>query len=181
MEPESSLDEPLKMLVVGDAGVGKTSLLNRIYDGEFDEPKNDWDMKEATLTYDGVTRRVILSDTNGQERFRELTSSQFKNSDIVFIVFSVDDKESYDHVTRWLQEVDRYVTNKTIPRVIVANKIDLETRVVSSEESSTFALSNKAQYLETSAKTGQNVTDMVKLTFAPSLPEKKGGGCCLLQ
>jgi len=174
-------DDPLKLLTIGDPGVGKTCLLNRIYGEDFGEPKEDWESKRLPLTSNGITRDVILTDTAGQERFRELTSASYKYTDIVFVVFAVDSKESFNDCTKWLGEADRYVTNKSIPRVIVANKVDLESRVVSTEEAQAFATSKGALYLETSAKTGQNIQEMVRLTLEPPKPAKEGGGCCLLQ
>jgi len=171
--------EPLKILLVGDAGVGKTKLLDRIYGDDYsEEAKDEWDQKRITLTYNGISRPVILTDTAGQERFRELTSASYKNVDTVFIVYGVDDKESFDHVEKWNGEVSRYVTNKAIPRVLVANKIDLESRVITTEQGQAVATSHNMQFLETSAKTGHNVQEMIRITLTPP---KSGGGCCLLQ
>jgi len=172
--------EPLKMLLVGDAGVGKTCILNRIYGDEFGEPKEDWDLKQTQLTADGITRRVILTDTAGQERFRELTSASYKNVDIVFIVYSVDDKESFDHVEKWVGEVNRYVTNKNVPRVLLANKDDLESHVITSEQGQNYASSHNMRFLETSAKTDKNLTEIVKIVLTPPKTGREGG-CCLLQ
>jgi len=173
--------DPLKMTVVGDPGVGKTSLLNRIYGDEFGEPGEDWENKRTQLTANGITRSVILTDTGGMERFRELTSASYKSADIVFIVFAVDDKQSFEHADKWVEEVNRYVPNKAVPRVLVCNKIDLDTRDVTTEQGQAYASSHNLLYLETSAKTNHNVPEMIKLTLAPPKQGKEGGGCCLLQ
>jgi len=172
--------DPLKLLCVGDAGVGKTCILNRLYGDDFGEPKEDWDYKKTSLTSEGVTHDVILTDTNGQERFRELTSASYKNVDIVFIVYAVDDQESFDHVEKWLGEVNRYVTNKSVPRVIVGNKADLDQHTISTEQGQALATSKGLRFLETSAKTQQNLPEMIKIAFASLAPAKEGG-CCQIQ
>jgi len=176
---EDSAD-PLKILLVGDAAVGKTCLLNRIYGDDFAETNEDWELKRTQLTSGNITRQVILTDTAGQERFRQLTSMSFKNVDIVFIVYAIDDKESFDHVEKWVGEVNRYVTNKAIPRVLVGNKVDLDSRVVSTEQGQAYASAHTMQFLETSAKTKQNVDEMVRIALTPPAPAKSSG-CCLLQ
>jgi len=171
--------DPLKILLVGDAGVGKTCLLNRMYGDDFAEVNEDWDYKRTQLTSGGVTRPVILTDTAGQERFRELTSASYKNVDIVFIVYAVDEKDSFDHVEKWIGEVNRYVTNKSIPRVLVGNKVDVDTHNVSTEQGQTYASAHSMQFLETSAKTEHNVAEMVKIALTP--PKAPSSGCCILQ
>jgi len=173
--------DPLKLLVIGFPGVGKTCLLNRIYGDDFAETNEDWDLKRTTLTSGNITRSVILTDTSGEERFRELTSASYKNADIVFIVYAIDDQASFDQVEKWIGEVNRYVTNKSIPRVLVGNKIDLENRVISTEKGQTYATEHGMQFLETSAKTNHNVDAMIKIALTPPGSGKSGGGCCLVQ
>jgi len=172
--------DPIKVLFVGDAGVGKTCLLNRIYGDDFAETNEDWDVKKTTLTLGKVAKPVILTDTAGQERFRELTSASYKYVDIVFIVFSIDDKKSFENLSKWMGEVHRYATNKDILIIIVANKIDLDSRTITTEEGQAFATSKGLQYLETSAKSNHNVSELTKIILTPRKPEKQGG-CCELQ
>jgi len=173
--------DPIKVLFVGDAGVGKTCLLNRLYGDDFAETNEDWDVKKTSLTFGNITKPILLTDTAGQERFRELTSASYKSVDIVFIVYSIDDKKSFENLTRWIGEVHRYATNKDVLIVIVSNKIDLDGRVVTTEEGQAFATSKGLQFLETSAKTNHNVSEITKIILAPRKPEKQGGGCCELQ
>jgi len=174
--------EPTRLLLVGDANVGKTSLLNRLNGVAFGESTEDWDMKSITVPFGGQTRTVILTDTAGQERFRELTSASYKGADIIFVVFAVDDKDSFDHVARWLEECDRYVPPKNhVPRVIIANKVDVDDRKVSTQDGEAFASSKSLRYLETSAKTDKNVQEILKITLSRQDGAKEGGGCCSVQ
>jgi len=173
--------EPFKLVLIGDANVGKTSLLSILNGDSFAETYEDWDMKRTTVPFNGVNRTILLTDTAGQERFRELTSASYKNADAVFIVFSVDDKESYSHVEKWIGEVDRYLPNKAVPRILVANKIDLSDRKITTEEAEAFAKSKSMKYLETSAKENKNVQEILNTALSSQMPAKEGGGCCLLQ
>ena len=128
-----------------------------------------------------VAKPVLLTDTAGQERFRELTSASYKYVDIVFIVYSIDDKKSFENLSKWMGEVHRYATNKDILIVIVGNKTDLDGRVITTEEGQNFATSKGLQFLETSAKSNTNVPELTKIILTPRKPEKQGGGCCRLQ
>jgi len=174
-------DEPFKLLLIGDAGVGKTSLLSILNQDAFSDTYEDWDMKRITYNFRGATRQVILTDTAGQERFRELTSASYKGVDAVFIVFAIDEKDSFSHVDKWMGEVDRYVPNKAVPRFLIANKIDLENRQISTEEGDSFAKSHNMQYLETSAKENKNVQEILNLALSSQGSDKDGGGCCMIQ
>lgn len=128
---------------------------------------------------DGKPRNVILADTAGQERFRELTSASYKSVDAVYVVYAVDDEATFRNCDKWLGEIDRYVQNKSVPRIVLANKADLaSTRAVTADAGAAYAQSRGLPYLETSAKTDQNVYDALQLAFAPPKPAKSG--CCVL-
>ena len=123
----------------------------------------------------------MLGDTAGMERFRELTSAQYKAADAVFVVYSVENKESFDDVDKWLGEADKYV-DKKIPRILLANKDDLvDERVVTSEMGAQLAAQRGIKFYETSAKTGKNVRDMLAETIWPSQQKAQKSGCCLIQ
>lgn len=129
----------------------------------------------------GKTRSVILADTAGQERFRELTSASYKSVDAVFVVYAVDDAASFRNCDKWLGEIDRYVQNKSVPRLVLGNKADLaETRAVTADEGAAFAQARGLPFLETSAKTDQNVQDALTLALTPLAKPAKSGCCVLL-
>jgi len=172
--------EPFKLLLIGDAGVGKTSLLSLLNQDAFADTYEDWDMKRINYNFRGTSRQVILTDTAGQERFRELTSASYKGVDAVFVVYAVNEKETFTHVEKWLGEVDRYVPNKNVPRFIIANKIDLTDRQVTTEEGDAFAKSKGMKFLETSAKENKNVDEILNLALSTQSQDKQGG-CCMIQ
>mmetsp|Transcript_28908 Transcript_28908/g.32117 ORF Transcript_28908/g.32117 Transcript_28908/m.32117 type:complete len:215 (+) Transcript_28908:32-676(+) len=152
-----------KVLLIGDSGVGKSSILLRFtdntYSGSFISTIGV-DFKIKTLERSNKVYKLHIWDTAGQERFRTITSCYYRGSQAVIIVFDVCDKESWRNVNRWLHEVDKYTTENVV-KIIVGNKTDKEEdRVVTTEEAKEFSYSRGLEYFETSAKNDKNVTDM---------------------
>ena len=129
---------------------------------------------------------VELRDTGRVEAFRSACQGLYTNVNVVFLVYAVNDKESFEKLSMWLREVDLYTRHKKdTPRVIIGNKIDVDDRVISREEGEAYAANFGVPYLETSAKTGQNVQEIMKLAFQLSPQENENEqekhGCCSLQ
>eukprot|EP01083_Nonionella_stella_P172877 594594_1 len=107
-------DYLLKVVMVGDSGVGKSSLLKRFANRDF---TGDYistigvDFEIKTLEIDGKTVKLQIWDTAGQERFRTITSSYYRGAHGIIIVYDITDKESFDNVRQWLFEIDRYASN----------------------------------------------------------------------
>lgn len=177
--------DPVKILLVGNGGVGKTSILNLLLGDRLAEPNDDtWDLKNMTVPYRGGSRQVILTDTAGQERFRELTSISYKCVDVVYLVYSIDDRDSFKDINHWIEQVNIYLPGNTVPRILVASKIDLENRVISTQEGEDFAKSHGMTYLETSAKENKGIQEVLKLALDPPVAkggDKEKGGCCNVQ
>jgi small GTP-binding protein len=103
--------------------------------------------------------KLQLWDTAGQEKFRAVTKSYYRNSLAVFLVMDITRRDTYNHLGTWLQDC-RSLTSSDTYIVLVGNKLDLDQeRQVSFEEASKFADQNKLTYIETSAKTGKNIED----------------------
>merc|ERR1711879_884123 len=84
--------------------------------------------------------KLTIWDTAGQERFRTLTSAYYRGAQGVILVYDVTDRSSFEHVSEWLKEVDIFTTKENVVKVLVGNKIDLESgRMVSREEGREFA------------------------------------------
>lgn len=152
-----------KVIVVGDAAVGKTSLMFRFVHGTF---KKDYLMtigvnfstKLLTLE-DGTKVKLSIWDTAGQERFHFLLPSYFDGSSGGLVVFDVTRRESFQNLPKWLDQVRGKCNN--IPLLLLGNKADLEDlRAVTFEEAKQFATQNGLVYSETSAKEGTNVNDV---------------------
>lgn len=101
--------------------------------------------------------KMQIWDTAGQEKFRTITSSYYRGAHGIIIVYDVTDRDSFVNVNNWLQEIQRYAS-ESVNRLLIGNKCDLEEkRIVSFEEGKQLADSLGIVFIETSAKTSQNV------------------------
>jgi len=151
-----------KLVMIGNSGVGKSCILRRLCDDEFD-PKYistiGVDLKMPTLVAnERVTVKFQIWDTAGQDRFDTMTSSYYDKADVVFIVYNVTDEKSFDDVNdRWLPRIARY--NQSAPKVLlIGNRSDEQcSRAVDTRRAQEFAVRNRVPLLEISAKSGENV------------------------
>ncbi|MEW6567908.1 MAG: Rab family GTPase [Chloroflexota bacterium] len=150
----------LKVLVVGDGNVGKTSLVRRYCQGMFS------DSRVTTIGVDFQTQVVKLPegevklsiwDLAGQERFAVMRPGFYKGGRAVAMVYDVTDPTTLTDLTQWRQELAAVIPDTRL--VVVGNKIDLP-RVQPSEAAEVFADSIGAQYLETSAASGEGVSQL---------------------
>lgn len=153
----------LKIVLVGNSAVGKSSLLLRFAEGTFAELPATVGVDFRVISLENVQGyRVKLTcwDTAGQEKFRTLTSSYYRGAHGVIMVYGVDDPESLKHLeTAWLEEARRYVNNPNAVYMIVGNKSDLPTAVVPRADGRRLAERVGALFLETSAKSGSGVSE----------------------
>jgi Ras-related protein Rab-1A len=100
---------------------------------------------------------MLQWDTAGQERFRTITSSYYRGAHGIIIVYDITDRESFDNVKQWLNEIDRYAC-ENVNKLLVGNKCDMDSkRQVEYEEAKAFADERGIPFLETSAKDSTNV------------------------
>jgi len=150
----------LKVLIIGESGVGKSSLLLRFVDDTFDPEQPATigvDFKVTTCSVDGNSVKLAIWDTAGQERFRTLTPSYYRGAQGVIFVYDVSNRSSFDRLQHWLTELDTYSTKSEVVKMLVANKIDREKREVSREEGLKFARKHCMLFIEASAKTREGV------------------------
>ena len=154
----------LKILLIGDSFVGKTSLLLKYCDGQFPEAHMATigvELKDKIINVGKGKVRLQIGDTSGQERFRSITQNFYRNADGILFVYDVTNRESFSHIKDWL--MDSQVEDSDIKRILVGNKIDLEDkRAIDAEKMNTFAESKKMKCFETSAKSGENVENIFK-------------------
>ncbi|KAG7315796.1 hypothetical protein KOW79_020662 [Hemibagrus wyckioides] len=163
MAAKSSL---LKVILLGDGGVGKSSLMNRYVSDKFDAHLFHTigvEFLNKELEVDG--RRVTLQiwDTAGQERFRSLRTPFYRGSDCCLLTFGVDDAQSFLNLGHWRKEFAYYADVKepdSFPFIILGNKIDVVERQVTTEEVQRWCCDNGGHpYFETSAKDATNVAE----------------------
>lgn len=159
----TSYDHLVKILLVGDSGVGKSSLLMRFIEDAFEEvsPTVGVDFKLKMMNVDGKRLKLTVWDTAGQERFRTLTSSYYRGAHGVIFVYDIANAESFANVEEvWRKEVEMYSTISNGVKMIVGNKVDKESsREIAKEDGVRFAKEHGCLFLECSAKTRTRVQE----------------------
>eukprot|EP00048_Salpingoeca_helianthica_P021862 m.14867 g.14867 ORF g.14867 m.14867 type:complete len:207 (-) comp6525_c1_seq1:21-641(-) len=162
----------LKVIILGDSGVGKTSLMNQYVNKRF---SNQY---KATIGADFLTKDVIIDDrqvtmqiwdTAGQERFQSLGVAFFRGADCCVLMFDVTVPKTFDTLDSWRDEFLIQASpqdSDNFPFVVLGNKIDLESRAVTQKRAMAWCqLKNNIPYFETSAKDSMNV-EIAFLTIA---------------
>jgi len=156
-------DLSLKIVFVGDSGVGKTAFLVHYVRGVFDlNIQSTLEVEFFTKEIKSDERRIQLQlwDTVGQELFRSVTRGYYRGATGALLFFDIGERPSFGHVTQWLSDV-REVARANAVSVLVGNKADLGKRAVSREEAEAFAQANQIAYVETSAKTGLGIHEAI--------------------
>lgn len=155
-------DYLLKILIIGDSGVGKSALLTRFVDQHYSEQYISTigvDFKIRTIKIDEKIVKLQIWDTAGQERFKAIISSYYRGAHGVLIVYNVTDRESFNNVRKWLNEVNQSLEAQ-VPILLVGTKNDLQNhRMVSLEEGQKLADSLGIKLIETSAKSNINIEE----------------------
>jgi len=172
----------LKIIVLGESGVGKTSLLIRYVENRFTLNT------KSTIGANFLTKRMELDDkvatcqiwdTAGQERFQGLGTAFYRGSDGVIFVFDVTQRKSFEELEQWKKAFLIQVGqegNDNFPMIVVANKVDLEEqREVTQKEMKEWCARHNLQWFETSAKEGSNVDrafeEIARLVISRMKPE----------
>jgi len=123
----------IKILLLGESGVGKTSILLKYTENKFSKsylPTIGIDYKTKILEINNHNIKIKIWDTAGQEKFRNLTSTYFVNSNGIFIIFDLGDKLSFDRINDWMKQINYYLYSIDVPIVLLGNKYDNHNREV---------------------------------------------------
>ena len=158
---EDSEDDSInsKVIFVGDLATGKTEIILRILGNPFEENLDSTmgaDFMIKYIKFKGQNIKIQLWDTNGSERMKGLMASYIKNSSIVFVVYAVSYRETFDNVPKWISFI-KNIGNKDI--FLCGNKIDLK-REVETNEGEQLAKNEGILFFECSAKTNENIKNM---------------------
>ena len=149
-----------RICLLGDAGVGKTSILTRFCDNTFKENYNNTigvDFRLVTLKYKDIISKIHLWDTAGQERFKSLTVNYLHNSHGFLFIYDITSKNSFDNIINWINLSFENNKNSVI-NFLIGNKCDQNSsRKVEESEAQQFAKDKNLIYLETSAKSDENI------------------------
>jgi len=151
-----------KYIIVGDTAVGKSCLLLQFTDKRF-QPQHDLtigvEFGSRTINIDSNQVKLQIWDTAGQEKFRSITRSYYRGAAGALLVYDITRRETFEHLSSWLEDCLKY-SNANIVITVIGNKCDLETnRQVTREEGEEFAKKHNLLFLETSAKTAENVDE----------------------
>lgn len=159
-----------KVIMVGSGGVGKSALTLQFMYDEFveDYEPTKADSYRKKVVVDGVEVQVDILDTAGQEDYAAIRDNYFRSGEGFLCVFSITEHESFLQTADFREQILRVKNDDNIPFLLVGNKMDLDNkRQVSSQEAQTKAQQWKVSYVETSAKTKENVDkvfyDLMKL------------------
>ncbi|KAL7671086.1 hypothetical protein ACOME3_005999 [Neoechinorhynchus agilis] len=151
-----------KYIMIGDTGVGKSCLLLQFTDRRF-QPVHDLtigvEFGARMITTEGKQIKLQIWDTAGQENFRSITRSYYRGAAGALLVYDITRRETFEHVADWLEDA-RLHSSSNMVVMLIGNKSDMDSRrEVSKEEGESFAAKNKLVFIETSAKTGENVEE----------------------
>ncbi|ORZ09920.1 ras family-domain-containing protein [Absidia repens] len=203
----ASYDYLIKLLLIGDSGVGKSCLLLRFSDDSFTPSfitTIGIDFKIRTIELDGKRIKLQIWDTAGQERFRTITTAYYRGAMGILLVYDVTDERSFGNVRNWFSNIEQHA-NEGVNKILIGNKCDMEEkRVVTKEQGEALANELGIQFMETSAKANIGVEEAffdlardikkrlidtqqtqqtrqreeVRLDNNTATNNKTGGGCC---
>jgi len=181
---ENNYDYLMKLLIVGDTSVGKTSILTRYVDDNFSQFPNvliGLDFRTKLLDLEGFRIRLQIWDTVGEQRFNTIKRAIYRNAKGVFLVLDLSLKHSLERCALWIDEIQNHISLTSI--FVLGNKADLPIKsVFSAKQVEELSNEIKITYYEVSAKTGQNVIEafedmLLKITenlvLPVTLPDKE--------
>ena len=163
-EEFTEYDSSFKIIVVGDSGVGKSCLTLRATKNHFEEsysPTVGFEFFTFNIRVKDKNIKLQIWDTCGQEAYRSLITSFYRNSSLAIIVYSIDNLMSYNNIENWLNEI-KLQANPQIKTFLIGNKVDLEDqRQIQKADAEQFSTAHRFDYfIETSAKDGLNAQEV---------------------
>ena len=159
--------EPIfKVITLGDSGVGKTSIITRYTSGTFKEHRlstagSVFHFKDVVLK-DGTKIKLKLIDTAGQEKYRAMAKSYYKNAQGILLIFAYDSKKSFDHMEKWLESFKDNVSDQEgIPLFLIGNKCDVENKEIKDDLIEDLKKRTNIQdYIKVSAKSNIGIDEL---------------------
>ena len=165
-QSESDLDESIKVVLIGESGVGKTSIISQFTKGlfnpdimstngaTFSTKKKEYKEENKTLSFE-------IWDTAGQEKYRSLAKMFFKDAAVALIVYDITSKKSFDEIKKYWMNLVKENGPKKVIMYIVGNKYDLlEQEAVKEEEAREYARNEKVSFWLTSAKDSTGIDEL---------------------
>ena len=156
----------VKIVFVGDTGVGKTQIISRINNDPFNGNYDGIDFRSKEIIFRGHTIKMQIWDTAGQEKFKCLIPNYVRNSSIVFLIYDVSVKKTFENIPNWISLIKSIKDNEDPTLVLCGNKIDISERQVKKEEGEALAQKEGIAFCEVSAKTGDEIKNMIYSSVA---------------
>ncbi|KAJ0547398.1 putative small GTP-binding protein [Helianthus anomalus] len=168
-------DYLIKLLLIGDSGVGKSCLLLRFSDGSFTTSfitTIGIDFKIRTIELDGKRIKLQIWDTAGQERFRTITTAYYRGAMGILLVYDVTDESSFNNIRNWIRNIEQHASDN-VNKILVGNKADMDEskRAVPTAKGQALADEYGIKFFETSAKTNLNV-EQVFFSIATDIKQR---------
>ncbi|XP_034377537.1 ras-related protein Rab-23 [Arvicanthis niloticus] len=172
---EEDMEVAIKMVVVGNGAVGKSSMIQRYCKGVFTKDYKKTigvDFLERQIQVNDEDVRLMLWDTAGQEEFDAITKAYYRGAQACVLVFSTTDRESFEAISSWREKVVAEVGD--IPTALVQNKIDLlDDSCIKNEEAEGLAKRLRLRFYRTSVKEDLNVNEVFKYLAEKHLQKLK--------
>ena len=159
------MGDPPRAVLVGNSGVGKTSLVQRIAHNTFSTNISSTigaGVTALTMTVNGKSFLFNLWDTAGQEIFKNVVPLYFRNAAVAILVFDLDDEDSFRDLDSWLETINEN-NEHNIPVIVAANKVDSYTNPQLLTEAKQWSFERRYPFFVTSAATGQGVKQMFEV------------------
>ena len=174
-EDSQKIKLSLKILLIGDSEVGKTSVLLKYTENIFPEDHISTigvEYKDKFIKKGKYNIRLQIWDTAGQERFHSITKNIYRNANGVLFIYDVTNKETFNNIKNWIKDLENFQND--IKSIIVGNKIDLEDkREVNKNDLEELSKKYNIPYLETSAKNNINIEECFDLIINEILKGKE--------
>lgn len=171
-------DLQIKLMMIGDQNVGKTALLMRYAENEFNDsllPTIGIDFKIRTIELSGKLVKLQIWDTAGQERFRTITQAYYRGAMGILLIYDVTTTKSWSNVRNWVRNIQDNAP-QTVNKILIGNKCDLGTkREVTTQQGEQLAREYGMKFLETSARENLNVQEAF-FTLATDVVERLVAG-----
>jgi len=164
----------IKLLLIGDSGVGKSCLLLRFSDDSFTPSfitTIGIDFKIRTIELDGKKIKLQIWDTAGQERFRTITTAYYRGAMGILLVYDVTDEKTFYNIRNWIRNIDSHASEQ-VNKMLLGNKCDMvEKKTIDTEKGKALADEFGIKFLETSAKNSINVEEAF-ITLAKDIKKR---------
>jgi Ras-related protein Rab-1A len=171
-----------RILLIGDSGVGKSSILNRFSDDVFNANYSTTigvDFRSKNIKIDHQHISIEMWDSTGHKRFRDITRSFYRKTNCVIVIFDLSFRQSFQNIKIWFEEIEKMAPKDSI-KILVGNKLDLD-REISVEEINDYVRKTNIKYIETSAKDNTNIQELINVTVEELLNNKLDGTISLTE